>query len=176
MTTMLTTITDNVACISFIGMAGAGKSTLARLLFESTGWAHLDTDRLIEATYGIALGQLLKENGLTGFLQREESVVCDISVRRCIIATGGSVIYSQKAIDHLRSLGKLVYLKIELPTFLARLGDIDDRAFIKPDGLTLTDVFHKRTPLYEAAADVVIQTDTQDPKSCLKTLKELVFL
>ncbi|WP_051261346.1 homoserine kinase [Desulfovibrio inopinatus] len=176
MTELQTKITENMASISLIGMAGAGKSTLARLLAEASGWAYLDTDRLIEATYGMSLGQLLKKDGLDDFLKIEESVVCDLFVYRSIIATGGSVIYSQKAMEHLRRLGKLVYLKIDLETFRERLGDVDARAFIKPNGLTLEDVYTERTPLYEKAADIIIETDKQAPETCLAMLKDQLSL
>lgn len=92
-----------LSCISLIGMAGAGKSTLGRMLSERMGWAHLDTDNLIEATYGMPLQQVLDGLGLEQFLRAEETVVATLMVRRTVVSTGGSVVYGPRTLKRIRS-------------------------------------------------------------------------
>ncbi len=97
-------------CLSLIGMAGAGKSTLGALLARRLDWAHLDTDRLLESYYGLPLQQLLDSVGLETFLQLEEHQVGSLGAQRVVISTGGSVVYSRRAVDRLRMRGPVVFL------------------------------------------------------------------
>jgi len=153
---------SETACVSLIGMAGAGKSTLGRLLAERLGWAHLDTDRLIEAYYGLPLQELLDGLGLEAFLKAEETLVSMLGVRRAVISTGGSVVYGPAAMERLKLLGPLIHLEISLPTFLGRVGDAGNRGLAMAPGLTREDLYRERQPLYQAAADFSLSTDTTD--------------
>jgi len=157
-------------CVSLIGMAGAGKSTLATLLARRLGWACLDTDRLIEATCGARLSDLLTRLGLEGFLHLEEDVVAELHVKRCVVATGGSVIYGARAVSRLKACGPVVHLAIDLPTFLVRVGDPGERAFVVPAGLTLPDVYVERLPLYAAAADLTVTSCGVTPEVCVEQI------
>ena len=113
--------------ISLIGMAGAGKSTLGRMLAEKLGWAHVDTDRLIESYYGLPLQDVLDGLGLEEFLKVENSLVAMLNVRRAVISTGGSVVYGREAMERLHLLGPVVHLDISLQSFLKRVGDGSNR-------------------------------------------------
>ncbi|WP_428562180.1 MAG: homoserine kinase [Solidesulfovibrio sp. DCME] len=166
---LLTRISDE-GCLSLVGMAGAGKSTLATLLARRLGWASLDTDRLIEATAGEGLAQLLARLGLEGFLRLEEDVVAGLCVKRCVVATGGSVIYGRRAVERLKSCGPVVHLAIDLPTFLERVGDPGQRAFVVPAGLSLSDVYAERQPLYAAAADLTVTSCGVTPEACVEQI------
>lgn len=166
---LLTRISDE-GCVSLVGMAGAGKSTLATLLARRLGWACLDTDRLIEAMAGAGLAELLARRGLQGFLRLEEDVVAGLSVKRCVVATGGSVIYGPRAVARLKESGPVVHLTIDLATFLARVGDPGKRAFVVPPGLTLPDVYAERQPLYAAAADVTVTSCGVTPEACVEQI------
>jgi shikimate kinase len=157
-------------CVSLIGMAGAGKSTLAELLARRLGWACLDTDHLVEATSGSKLSALLQTLGLDAFLRLEEDVVADMGVKRCVVATGGSVIYGPRAMANLRQCGPVVHLSIDLPTFLTRVGDPDARAFVVPPGLSLADVYAQRLPLYAAAADYTVTSCGITPEACVEDI------
>ncbi|GFK93259.1 Shikimate kinase 1 [Fundidesulfovibrio magnetotacticus] len=149
-------------CVSLIGIAGAGKTTLGKALAARLGWAHLDTDRLIEATLGQPLQAILDERGLTGFLAAEEAMVATLGVKRTVVSTGGSVVYSRKAVDRLKSLGPVVHLRIGLDDFLERVQGADGRAFVRPDGRSLADVFAEREPLYRQACDFSLDTSHAD--------------
>jgi shikimate kinase len=157
-------------CVSLIGMAGAGKSTLAALLAHRLGWACLDTDRLIEATCGAKLADILTCRGLGDFLRLEEEVVAGLNVKRCVVATGGSVVYCKKALARLKACGPVVHLSIDLPTFLSRVGDPGQRAFVIPEGLTLPDVYAERQPRYVAAADLTVISCGVSPEACVEQI------
>ncbi len=158
------------ACVSLIGMAGAGKSTLGRLLAERLGWAHLDTDHLIEASYGLPLQSVLDALGLETFLRAEESLVSSLSVRRTVISTGGSVVYGPTAVERLKLLGPVVFLEVSLPTFLKRVGDGGNRGLAIAPGKSREDLFAERQPLYRAAADFTLRTDEDSHQGCLERL------
>lgn len=157
-------------CVSLIGMAGAGKSTLGRLLAERLNWAHLDTDKLMEAYYGMPLQDVLDGLGLAAFLRAEDSLVSMLGVRRAVISTGGSVVYGRAAMHRLKLLGPVVHLKISLESFHKRVGDGGKRGLAVPPGLTREDLYHERMPLYEAAADFTVHTDSADREASLKLL------
>jgi shikimate kinase len=159
-----------MACVTLIGMAGAGKSTLGRLLADHLGWAHLDTDQLIEASYGLPLQEVLDGLGLETFLRAEESLVSTLNVRRTVISTGGSVVYGPEAMERLKLLGPIIFLEIDLPAFLKRVGDGEGRGLAIAVGKTREDVFAERQPLYRAAADFTLRTDEDSRQVCLERL------
>uniref|UniRef100_A0A7C3WCC3 Shikimate kinase n=1 Tax=Fundidesulfovibrio putealis TaxID=270496 RepID=A0A7C3WCC3_9BACT len=155
-------------CVSLIGIAGAGKSTLGQALARRLGWAHLDTDRLIEATWGLPLQDIMDEEGLKGFLAVEEAVVAALAVKRTVISTGGSVVYSARTVERLKSLGPVIHLRIGLDTFLDRVRDASGRAFVRQDGMSLADVFAEREPLYQGACDFHVRTDRDGLERCVE--------
>ena len=152
------------SCVSLVGMAGAGKTTLGKLLAARLDWAHLDTDRLIESWWGQPLQTLLDERGREAFLACEEAAVAALSVRRCVVSTGGSAVYAPRAVDRLRALGPVVFLRVGLDAFLRRVGRAERRAFVMRPDMDLADVWRERQPLYEAAAHAVFDTETADPE------------
>jgi shikimate kinase len=164
-----TTLPDDV-CVVLIGIAGAGKSTLAPILARDLGWRHMDTDRLVEAHYGTPLQALLDAHGNQGLMAREETVVSGLWVKRCVISTGGSVIYSRKAVKQLSRLGFLVYLKVDFATFSRRVGQASGRAFIRPSGQTMRQVYDERHALYAGAADLTVSTDSAEPGETARTI------
>lgn len=157
-------------CITLVGMAGAGKSTLGHLLAEALGWAHLDTDRLMEAHYGRDLAELLEDLGPEGFTRAEENAVAALRLKRVVISTGGSVVYGPRARKRLGELGPVVFLRISRQTFLERLGPPEERGFVVRPGCTLEDVFDERQPLYEKTADFSLDTDRETPEKSLKRI------
>lgn len=157
-------------CVSLIGMAAAGKSTLGRLLAEKLGWAHLDTDRMIEAYYGLPLQDVLDGMGLDRFITAEERIVSLLGVRRAVVSTGGSVVYGPRAMARLKLLGPVVHLDVSLENFLKRVGDGGNRGLAIAPGSTLADLYNERQPLYRAAADFTLNTDSPDQQATLARL------
>ena len=142
--------------IILTGMPSCGKSTLGRLLAKELGYTFLDTDDVIIQQNGCPLKEILDNEGLDGFIRREEEAVCSVTADNAVIATGGSVVYSPKAMAHLKSLGKIVYLCLEYNEVKRRLGDLHERGVAIAPGKTLQDLFDERTPLYVKYADLAI--------------------
>lgn len=159
-------------CLSLVGMAGAGKTTVGKLLARRLGWAHLDTDLVIESYYGLPLQVLHDDLGREEFLRVEEQLVSMLGLRRVVVSTGGSVIYGRRAVDRLRLLGGVVFLHIGLETFLDRVGSGRGRAFVMGPGQDMAGVYRERQALYRAAADITVSSDELDPEQCVSRIME----
>lgn len=145
--------------IVLIGMPGVGKSTVGVILAKVLGYQFLDADLLIQEQEGKLLKDIIAEVGTDGFIQVENRVNASIDCTRTIIATGGSVIYGQEAMEHLKEIGTVVYLEVPFSTIKKRLSDIKGRGVVLRDGQTLYDLFVERTVLYEKYADVRVSED-----------------
>jgi shikimate kinase len=148
--------------IILIGMPGAGKSTLGVLLAKALGYDFVDTDVTLQAHEGRLLQQILDDEGVDGFCALEARYMLALEVRRCVVATGGSVVYSAAAMQHLAATGTVVYLQIALPDLLPRLDNLDVRGVVMRNGQTLSDLYAERVPLYERYATVTIPCGGDD--------------
>ncbi|MCC8067055.1 MAG: shikimate kinase [Clostridiales bacterium] len=137
-------------------MPGAGKSTIGVVLAKVLGYDFVDSDLLIQKEEGLRLWQIIDSRGIDGFHEVEERVNSQIAVTKSVIATGGSVVYGTKAMKHLHSIGRIVYLKVSCEELSRRLGDLTKRGVIIQPGQTLTDLFGERVPLYEKYADTTV--------------------
>ena len=117
----------------------------------------VDTDLIIQQHEGKILQQIIDENGNDYFEKCEEKWVCSVNEQNCIIATGGSVVYSEKSMSHLKSIGKIVYLKISYDDMKKRITNLDTRGVLMKNGNTLRDMYNERVALYEKYADVTIE-------------------
>jgi shikimate kinase len=152
------------SCVTLIGMPGSGKSTLGRLISRKNGWAWVDTDYLMESWWGMPLQAVRDHLGLKGFLQAEEEIVSSMKFYRTIISSGGSVVYSSRAMDHLAGLGRIVYLRAGLETITRRLADTSNRGLAKKKDQSIEDIFNQRRPLYKKYAGLIIDTDVHEPR------------
>ncbi len=143
--------------IILIGMPAAGKSTVGVCLAKLLGYDYIDTDILIQRTYNARLEELISRHGDDGFLRIEEDVCSSVCPSRSVIATGGSVVYSPKAMDHLGEIGLRVYLKVTCEELLNRLGDLRRRGVVLREGQTFLDLYVERTALYEKYADLTVE-------------------
>ena len=143
--------------IVLIGMPSCGKSTLGVLLAKRLGYRFVDSDLLIQEKMGNLLHQIISERGNEGFLQVENEVNSAVTEKNAIIATGGSVVYCEEAMENLKTLGKMVYLKIPYEEMCRRLGDFSHRGVIIRSGTTLADMYQERVPLYEKYADLTVE-------------------
>ncbi len=145
--------------IVLIGMPGAGKSTVGVVLAKSLGMRFLDSDLLIQERYQKLLHELIEERGTEGFLQAEDEVNASIETDNAVIATGGSVIYGKNAMEHLKRIGTLVYLKLSCKELAVRLGDLNERGVAIRDGQDLEGLYAERIPYYEKYADLTIDCE-----------------
>ena len=147
---------------TFVGMPGCGKSCMGRALSSKLRIRALDTDKMIERKYGKRLQELIDEHGNDGFGKIEEDMLLSIydnPVNNVIISTGGSAIYYERAMEHLRSLGKVIYLYCSYETIEKRLGDFSARGVVLKPGYTLRDLYDERCRLYEKYADYTVDCD-----------------
>ena len=158
--------------ITLIGMPGAGKSTIGVVLAKVLGYQFLDSDLLIQKQEKRRLSEIIEEEGYTGFQEVENRVNASIEADKTVIATGGSVVYCEEAMEHLKSIGTVVYLKLSLNALSKRLGNLKGRGVLLREGQTLTDLYDERTPLYERYADIVIDEEGKDLEASLELLLE----
>ena len=147
--------------VILIGMPGAGKSTVGVVQAKRLGYTFLDSDLVIQQKYGKLLHELIREHGVEGFWKIENDVNAGLTCDRTVIATGGSAIYGAEAMEHLRSIGTVVYLRLTLPQIEERLGDLTERGVTLREGQDLKALYEERTPLYEKYAHVIIDCDGQ---------------
>ena len=160
--------------IILIGMPGSGKTTIGTELSEKIGYGYVDSDSVIVAREGKRLHEIIAEKGREGFLDIEAKVNSELCADRCVIATGGSVIYREYAMEKLKTLGKIVYLKLSYQTIASRLGDLKARGVALKEGFTLKDLYEERTPLYEKYADISVDLDGKTVMEAVEQVAEAI--
>ena len=149
--------------ISLIGMPGAGKSTIGKRLAEHLGAVFVDPDKLIETEYGKPLSDILADIGEEAFLEMEGEVTRRATRGRpnCVIATGGSIVYNESAMDYLSDIGFIVYLKVPLGTLTERI-EKEPRAIIGSGEKTLEELYAERDPLYTKWANAIVYANIEE--------------
>ncbi len=142
--------------IILIGMPGAGKSTVGVILAKRLGFDFIDTDLLIQSQEKYRLQQLIDTRGLDNFLEIEEQILLNLHAQHSVIATGGSVVYSEHGLKKLGRSGYQIYLQIELSTLLQRIADMGQRGLVMNQGQTFEQLYQERTPLYKKFADLTL--------------------
>ncbi len=162
---------DNVI---LIGMPGAGKSTVGVVLAKHLGYRFVDSDLVIQETIGKLLHEIITERGLSGFLQVENEINQTIRASRSVIATGGSVIYGKEAMEHLKRIGTVVYLKLSCEEIAGRLGDLKKRGVALKEGQSLEGLYAERVPLYEKYADLVMECEGRQIRQIVAQIVEML--
>ncbi|MGP8255199.1 MAG: shikimate kinase [Methanoregula sp.] len=161
--------------IVLIGMPGAGKSTVGVILAKTLGMTFVDTDIAIQEQAGRLLQEIIDSEGPDAFLATEEGTVLSIHCRNSVIATGGSVVFSRKAMDHLKKAGVVVYLEISCEEMIRRLKNITTRGIVLVAGQSLSDMYYERVPLYEKYADITVDCEEEDFEEVVgKVIGEIV--
>ena len=142
--------------IVIIGMPGAGKSTIGRILAKTLGMNFIDTDTVIRKTTGRPLQEIIDADGTGSFLETEEKTIVSLQSHNAVIATGGSVVFSARAMEHLKKTGIVVYLKISREEMERRLSNTASRGIVLFGGENLSAMYTRRVPLYEKYADTTI--------------------
>ena len=158
--------------IVLIGMPGCGKSTIGVVLAKVLGYRFLDADLLIQEQEDRRLSQIIEEEGIQGFDRIENQVNASIRAERTVIATGGSVVYGREAMEHLGTIGTILYIKLPYEEIQKRLGDLNERGITIKDGQTLLDLYRERVPLYEKYAHLTVETDGLELRDSVKRIKE----
>jgi shikimate kinase len=142
--------------IVLIGMPGVGKSTVGVLLAKALGRYFLDTDVFIQAIQGRSLQEIIDRDGLATFCQIEEDYILCLDLTNAVIATGGSVVYSEKAMEHLTAHGVIIHLDLPVEKIEERIANLDTRGVVIEKGQTIRSLYHQRQPLYRRYAQLTI--------------------
>ncbi len=161
--------------LTLIGMPGAGKSTVGVVLAKMISYEFIDTDILIQLKKGLSLQEIVDAYGYIALRQIEEETVCSLDVNNSVIATGGSVVYSEKAMEHLKRISKVIFLKTTYTTLLKRINNFDTRGLAKARNQTFEDLFKERMPLYERYADLSIDCDNLSQEDAARMVIKLAL-
>ena len=142
--------------IILIGMPGSGKSTLGVLLAKVIGYSFVDTDLIISRRADKPLQKILDNDGLDSFLSLEEEVGTTLECDHTVVATGGSMVLSKRAMTHLREIGTVVYVNVPFSEIQRRVRNIRTRGIVFHKNETLQDVFNNRSPLYAQYSDITV--------------------
>ena len=158
--------------IVLIGMPGVGKNTAGVVLAKVLGYEFIDADLIIQQQEGKLLREIIAEVGTDGFIEVENRVNSQIEVEKSVIATGGSVVYGKEAMQHLREIGTVVYLKVSYDILEKRLHDIKGRGVVLKEGQDLRGLYEERVPLYEKYADITVCEDNLNVEQTIEKITE----
>lgn len=160
--------------IVLIGMSGAGKSTLGVLLAKTLGMDYVDTDIVIQQHEGMLLQDIIDNYGIEAFMKIEENIISNLKLENCVIATGGSVIYSEQAMKVLKQGGQIIYLHVPYKEIEKRLINITTRGIVIKKGYSLKDVYEERVPLYIKYSDKTVSCSNKDIEYCISKIIEKI--
>ena len=160
--------------IVLIGMPTAGKSTIGVILAKMLGYQFIDSDLIIQTEEGKLLRHIIAEQGIDGFLESENRINASIHTTNSVIATGGSVVYGEEAMEHLRAIGKVIYIKLSYQTIMNRLNNAKHRGVVLREHQTLLDLYKERCPLYERYAHSIVDGENLDFEELVNRILEVV--
>ena len=147
--------------ITFIGMPGAGKSTVGVVVAKMLCKTFIDADLLIQNKEGKRLNKIIEEIGNEAFLKLENDTLASLNVHNAVISTGGSAVFGNGAMENLKRTSTVVYIRAPYEIIEKRLGSLKRRGVILDEGQTLRDIYDIRCPLYEKYADITVDTDNE---------------
>ena len=159
--------------ISLIGMAGAGKSSVGLELAKQLNLNFIDSDALIEVNFNQTLQSILDDSGYLKLRDIEEETILSIELANSILATGGSAVYSARAMQYLKQNSLVIYLEVPFDQILQRVPSFLDRGFAKEPNQSIENAFQERQELYQDSAHHVI-LNTDDLSSCVTKILSLV--
>jgi shikimate kinase len=160
--------------IILIGMPGSGKSTVGVILAKLASQDFVDTDILIQMSAGKSLQEIVDTDGYMALRRIEEEVLLNLDAQNCVVATGGSAVYSPAAMAHLKKMGVIVFLDVDIATLKSRVRNYETRGLAKRPEQTLEELFSERTALYRKYADVTVDgSGTTQEEVCEAVLTEL---
>ncbi len=145
--------------IILIGMPSCGKSTIGVLLAKRLGYQFVDTDLSIQEKCGCLLQDIIDTKGSVALLRLEQEVLLEFKRDAVVVATGGSAVYSDRSMEHLKANGTAVYIKLPVEVIEERLTNFSTRGVAGAENHTVSEIFAERTPLYERYADITIEAD-----------------
>ena len=160
--------------IVLIGMPACGKSTIGVQLAKWLSMGFIDTDLLVQARAGGSMQGFQDANGMDAYQTLECDTVKSVICQNCVIATGGSAVYCDGAMKHLRNIAKIIFLNVPVEEIKQRIGDTSQRGVVIRPGMTLDDLYAERLPLYLEYADVVIDCAGKPQDQLLKEVLQRI--
>lgn len=157
--------------VVLIGMPACGKSTVGVLLAKTLGVGFYDTDLCIQQREQRLLQQILDEKGIDYFLDAERDAILSLDCKNAVVATGGSAVFRDEAMQKLKRGGIIVYLDVSLETVKQRLQNIKTRGVAAPKKESIDDIYRERLPLYQKYADLTLCVDGC---TCEETVEKIV--
>ncbi len=161
--------------VFLIGMMGAGKSTVGRLLARRSGLEFIDCDRELEARSGVTIATIFELEGEAGFRRREAALIDELTQRpRTLLATGGGAILDEENRRHLRERGLVIYLRASTDEILRRTQKDRARPLLQTADrrARIAQLLAEREPLYERTAHVIVQSNAGNPNRLVAKLQE----
>ena len=160
--------------VILIGMPGCGKSTCGVIAAKVMLKNFFDTDLLLQGLENSRLQDLIDSKGDDYFYKAEEKAILSLDIKAAVIATGGSVVYSKPAMEHLKNLGRVIYLRLGYDAMLKRINNFTTRGIVVKNGDTLLDMYKERAPLYEKYADGIIDCENINVEDTVKEIVNIV--
>ena len=161
--------------ISLIGMPGAGKSTVGVILAKLLSFGFMDTDIVIQTNQGKSLQEIIDEGDYLGLRRIEASAIRKIDVKEHVIATGGSAVHSARAMQHLKKISTVVFLKVDFKELQKRISNFEIRGIAKPKHQSFKALFDERQILYKKYAEVVIDGNDLDQEQIAALIASTVY-
>ncbi len=158
--------------IVLTGMPASGKSTAGIILAKILGMDFIDSDILLQQREGKKLSEIIESEGVDGFLKAEEETLLSINVTDTVIATGGSAVYSEKAMEYLKKRAFICYLEVEKEELVRRLDDIKQRGVVLRENESFDDMFAARKKLYEKYEDFRVPEEGLTSEKTVEKLAE----
>ena len=160
--------------ITMIGAPSCGKSTVGVLLAKRLGMSFIDVDIVIQEQTGKLFKEIIAEQGTDGFIKVEGDIAASLEAENSVIAPGGSICYEDWAMEHLKAISTVVYLRISYEEMEKRIGNVVDRGVAIPDGYTLKDLYDERAKLYEQYADIIIDENDREFGEIVDELRSII--
>ena len=154
-------------------MAGAGKSSIGKMLANYLKFELVDSDQLIEVNQNKSLQEILVDNGIQEFKKIEEVAILSVEFNQTVLATGGSAIFSKKAMNHIKSNSSVIYLEVSFEDIMDRVPDFSNRGFIKEADQTMEYAFNERENIYREFADYIV-TNNEGLESCFNKILSVI--
>lgn len=160
--------------ITLIGMPGAGKSTTGIILAKNLGLGFIDTDVLIQINQQKSLQQIINESDHLNLRAIEEAEILKLKLENHVIATGGSVAYSDKAMEHLQRISTIIFLEVDFEEIRQRIRNFESRGIAKAQHQTFNDLFLERQVLYKKYAAITIDCTERDQEESATQIERAI--
>jgi shikimate kinase len=161
--------------IFLVGLMGAGKTTVGKLLAKRFNKTFIDSDHEIEKRTGVNIPLIFELEGEAGFRAREAAVIEELARQRNIVlATGGGAVLSQQNRDNLRRNGTVIYLRAKVEDLWQRTRHDKNRPLLQTADpqAKLKELFAQRDPLYREIADIIVDSGAQSVHALVHQIEE----